>query len=556
MDNLPYSYHTFIFPFVWKTNSRMEISEFEAILEKDYWISCDWEKHAIKGDISMDDALSDYASFQYFNNSICDVVYGITDKQNYIIKNYSFMPKKLRNKALYIIKKGTDIFKLVINEIKISIYNTGVATISYETEYFPEDENMKIIENILKINNFGRRICHPFFSKNVNVFTLNADYLGIEFFDDNNQKVLIEDNFKKYCSELLVDSNVFSKKVKLTYIPNIVKGLIAYKSIKRISSIEGMPSDKNVITIQPVIDDRMFVCCLIRDKEYMVEIKKSNGSSEDFKYLYEKDIFKVPKLELQHHVCKLYSLIFVDEGDPTCQDRNMFLKLLNKHLYTRWIEYGTIHGITQNSFMCITGEGIDLKESVINPFLTMYVKMATLSLAQRASIISFQKQAESISRGVEKRGIIKSRKVNLILELQERYVAFKNQLLFYEVTSQEQGIELYSKLREFLFIKEQSEQLESQISSLNNIANYHQNLKTNIFVLMLTIVTIIIPLLAIIIEALRADGEYSSFLGRSDSFRGWDFFYSEPLFTVIIVGVILSMVFLIIMYILHNKKST
>lgn len=224
----------------------------------------------------------------------------------------------------------------------------------------------------------------------------------------------------------------------------------------------------------------MFVACIIRDAGFVAEIKGNSG------YDYKSDFEKAKEL---------YALSFIDVGDSTCQNKDMIKDLLNKHVYDRWIEYGTIHAITHHSFICVTGNEDFLKDTVINPFLTQYIEMAIISIVQRASMIKFSKQASEISTKYKKS---KNKIIKKIISLQEDYTAFKNQLLLFELTPQEQGIEIYEMLKDSLYISRESDGIESQIQNLYEVANVRQQNKFNNIALIISIVATVLTVLSLI----------------------------------------------------------
>ena len=156
--------------------------------------------------------------------------------------------------------------------------------------------------------------------------------------------------------------------------------------------------------------------------------------------------------------------------------------LFEQHLNTRWSDSGTLFGITHHSFFCLTSELSDVDAAVVNPFLTEYIQMMVLALAQRASIISLEQQAAEITKDIEKPGkSISGEKLKKLLDLQEAYVAFQNQLLFFEVTPQEQGVELYETMLSSLYIDREKEQLESHMHDLYEVANENQGNTFNLW---------------------------------------------------------------------------
>ena len=96
---------------------------------------------------------------------------------------------------------------------------------------------------------------------------------------------------------------------------------------------------------------------------------------------------------------------------------------------------------------------------IIRPFLTQYVEIAILALVQRASILRFQRQSG---------GDLSNKQIQ---ELQKKYVDYRNQLHFFEVSSQEQGIELYELIRKQLYIEKEIESLEKNLEILYEKSN-------------------------------------------------------------------------------------
>ena len=74
-------------------------------------------------------------------------------------------------------------------------------------------------------------------------------------------------------------------------------------------------------------------------------------------------------------------------------------------------------------------------------------------------------------KGVEKKGPISYRKTKKLINLQEQYITFKNQLLILEASCQEQGIEIYRKLQQQLLVAEEQEILDEQLESLYEVTN-------------------------------------------------------------------------------------
>ena len=87
---------------------------------------------------------------------------------------------------------------------------------------------------------------------------------------------------------------------------------------------------------------------------------------------------------------------------------------------------------------------IKLIRMIINTFLELYTELACLVLLQRSSILQFQLFATCLTEGLEKsKNKLTQKRINQLLTLQERYIAFQNQLLLFEVSPQEQAVDLY-----------------------------------------------------------------------------------------------------------------
>ena len=98
------------------------------------------------------------------------------------------------------------------------------------------------------------------------------------------------------------------------------------------------------------------------------------------------------------------------------------------------------------------------------PFLTEYIEMIFLAIAQRASLLVFERLISDSAQGKQK-----------IIDVQQKYIQFQSQLLLQEITPEQQGIELYDELLESLFIEKESAQIENQIAALFDRKNYEND---------------------------------------------------------------------------------
>ena len=123
--NKIYSYHTFYFPFVWNMKS-IEYEEYVKSFSSTLW-KCTNDN--ITGTISSDDEPDidlekKYRKYHYFSRSAREIVGGMDGN---FVTNLSYDPKNVHNKAKYIIETKGKTYELLLNAIRLKIYNTGIA---------------------------------------------------------------------------------------------------------------------------------------------------------------------------------------------------------------------------------------------------------------------------------------------------------------------------------------------------------------------------------------------------------------------------------------------
>ena len=233
------------------------------------------------------------------------------------------------------------------------------------------------------------------------------------------------------------------------------------------------------VTLKPVLDDRMFTVCLYRCSDYL-PLKKTfslnlrNSTSAAWREQYGNvDTYRYLEPELYRDEAKmLYKFIFLEDS-ITCYDIHMLKDKLQEHVLGRWIELGTIHAATEYSLVCVTGEDESLVKSVINPFLTIYVDMVKLALAQRTIITNIEYKGQQISNSINTQvdSYQESESVlNDVEEVWQKYISFENQIYLPEVTFQEQGVEIYDILKRSMRIKELNDYVKEGLINLHNIA--------------------------------------------------------------------------------------
>ena len=243
----------------------------------------------------------------------------------------------------YYIKKGNKKYVLPIASIELHVYDYGIGILFFEVWNEKYD-----IDDIKQINDYGRRVSLPYLAKEK---LLCADMLGIVIDGEVIQKTDFQDLAIKCIDKKLKDPNMALKQAG--FLEDLLNCNLDH-------------SGENNIPVISHTDDRMFVCSLIRDTRLSAMIEGG-----------------MKKEEL------LYSILFIDPEDATCQNADMRKKLLEDAVYPRWSDYGTIYGATAYSLCCITSDVAFINESVVRPFLVEYSYLVSLVLAQRIGIISF-----------------------------------------------------------------------------------------------------------------------------------------------------------------------
>lgn len=394
-----YSYHTFMLPFTFK-------GKFDS---KQNWEYKNFELQEQR----------DFNEFVYFYKHVQDAIFNThNENENSISKYYEYE----KQKGHYTIncKKGE--FTLALDGISLRIFNTNVAilALNLKNTKYPE------LESVLAINDFGRRI-YP-------------QFLGQHYTKDTKQAIL-------------ANSIVLSLDGKEPIIENFeyfdnAQNLKNLKEIKLLPSFITKLIEKNFIMsdVRPIIDDRMFVLSQYHNDALIEQLKVYKECGE---YEYETNDF-------------WYQYLFVDGDDKTCQSRHMSKKLISDSTYDRWIEWGTLFGISRYSFVALTGSWFG-KNRLLPHMQTMYFQMFTLLLAYRATIIKFSDDIQNATdETTDKKKAITQETQNIY----KNYLNFLNKLFFKEVTAQDQGIELYNKAMKIMEIDKYINDLDNEINEL------------------------------------------------------------------------------------------
>lgn len=434
-----YSYHIFYFPFKWELRGDdnklfTEQTDLERIPlnTHSFWERMQYDPK--KSDSSVDATLIQerselFGELQYYFDFVHPVLYDTVGKKNPIIFHFERKEPKSENVEYHITVRDKENqtdreYTLQVEAINLNLYSTGVGILSFYLAN--RDENQKDELSVRDINQFGRRIMPPhsgefeadqrgMLAKSIVITGLEGDaHRYLDFFD-----------YK------VVDAGLGSRGLSNVWEPAIFIDSL----IKDLSS---------EMEVTPVIDDRMLVNCWYGSDELSEEIKNNEGFvSSDFWYQY----------------------VFVDDkNNMTCQNEKMKEELLKKSTYGRWLNQGTLYGISRYSLLALTDRSGFATNILSMHMRTIYSRMFELIIIQRASVLRFSSEVTKVS--CLSKGS-RSQLAERISSLYKEYIRFVNQVYFRSVTAQDQGIEMYNMMMEQFLLSEKIKDLDDEIGELN-----------------------------------------------------------------------------------------
>jgi len=471
-----YSYHVFLFPFQWhfvgKEMKHKTLEQRTCLKEIiDLFSDTKWVKHPY----STDNVLN-YNEYNYFYSMVRDVLFDKGDQKpdKAIISNFFYdIPPDIHTYNFKVCidpdNKIVKSYSLLIDSIILHLYSTGVGVLSFHLNN--RNPNQKEPDDILNINQAGRRLYPPFFGIDKNLIG-TQDQFGCKDFNNGldivqQKELAVElsvmsdshyEDFRQYRNQENFKTNPFQ-------IPRHIGFL--FNGIPITVDKADFHAESRKVYINPLLDDRMFVLCWYGNDKVSNDLIKNLNDDWWYKYMFN------------------------DQKWATCQNREMKDKLVKKHTYTRWSDYGTFYGVNRYSFVCLTGTLEHLRKPFVNAaFLvnhmqTMYYKLCELCLVQRACIIRFSDEVTGISAMKDNKKISLTERIG---NLYKQYMRFVNRIYFREVTAQEQGIELYNMLQRHMQIERNVKDLDTEIKELHSYISLIQDQKQSRNIEILTII--------------------------------------------------------------------
>lgn len=430
-----YSYHIFYFPFKWAKKDVTEgtmtqLTDFSQIrfLNNGKWVrpavaesqENDGNK-TDKNNVSLDAQVL-YNEKNYYFRFVHDVLYDSGDGNDNLVMHFERKEPQEKDVRYLIKVSGREKpYSLKVDAININLYKTGVGLMSFYLRN--DDESQCDTRDILNINQYGRRILPPFWSEvNAEKRQELSEYLEISGLDTEISK----EDFKSY--------TVDEPWTATSMLDSLLKDLT------------------DNLTLTPVIDDRMFVISLYKNDD-MSRLS-----------LRAADAYCNPSSPFSEF---WYKYLFVDTGWPTCQNDEMMRDLLRSHTYLRWQKWNSLYGVSRYSFVYLTNSGVP--SYLVDYFMTTYARMMEIALVQRASVLCFSNEVTTLT----KRGDWTLEKLSEHVDsLNEEYIRFINRMYFNELTSQDQGVELYGMIRQNLDIDSYVEELKDEIEKLHDTISF------------------------------------------------------------------------------------
>jgi len=376
----------------------------------------------------------DYNEYVYFHDFARDTLFNSRAFEKNAT-SYYFNKNVTEDDIFKIVVRNDKEYTLNLTGISLRIFDTGVGVLSIELEN--RQESQKELVDILKINEFGRRVYPQFLGKK-------------SPWTEKTKESFLADSL-----EMTIDSQTFNENFYYNEIPKDIKIAQYILDILGKNTFTTQWNDIGKNVIQPSIDDRMFTLCWYGNDTLSKTLKNYHYRTDENWYKY----------------------VFIDGKNTTVQSPQMQKKLIKKATYDRWMGYGTLYGISRYSFVCLSNTLPTLEkneaEFITDHMGTMYYQMFTLLLAQRASILRFSDEVTSLS------DIDESTLENQISNLYKNYIRFVNKLYFREITPQDQGLEIYNQAREILRIDSDIKDLDNEIDELHRYASMlEENLRT------------------------------------------------------------------------------
>lgn len=374
------------------------------------------------------DYASNFSEQGYFYDFTSSAMIDDPDSLNNVLATYQLPIFSGASYTININKEGVKhSYCLDLEKIELNVYDEKAAILSFHVA----NEKYNQFQDILYINDYGRRIYPQFLSNGENGFvdlqqTKNA-FLADSIVLYLGDYRIYEENFEAYSTN----------RVPPFILPTYIKQLLPSK----------------MQNCRWLLDDRMYLVSILCNNECANKWGNYSYALSDI----EKETSRYSDW---------YQYVFVDNAGPTCVNSRMFAELLSNSTYTRWSNYGTLFGVTRYSFVSLTTDFGFNQLNILRQIKTMYYRMASLVLAQRALSLYYSREISEISKDLDEKKLTNKELCKRVNVLNRDYLRFVNNIYFREVTPQDQGIELYNMMQQQMNIQRDEEGLSTEVEQL------------------------------------------------------------------------------------------
>lgn len=231
---------------------------------------------------------------------------------------------------------------------------------------------------------------------------------------------------------------------KEPYLSNLIRKLLNPLELEGWNDPGDDPPDKNAVYYEPFTDDRMFMVSYCINPE-LSEVLKTRCCGQ---YDYETSSL-------------WYSYMFADSSSSGLANNSMKQELIRNSSYARFIDKGTLFGMTRYSFVALSN---GVFKPLQDHMKSMYYQMALIVLFQRAMLWKFSQDVKEATRELEF-----DKQIKKAVRLNSNFVEFTNRYWHSEVTPQEQGIEIYNQWTKLLEHDRLYDDVHAEIEGLATI---------------------------------------------------------------------------------------
>ncbi|MDR2896882.1 MAG: hypothetical protein LBV30_09595 [Propionibacteriaceae bacterium] len=532
----PWSYHTFILPFVAQVPQRddsgrlisypavfISADDLEAAkpterrrrpvvrpadkpdqfhkipLNSNHWVSTSWlddqppawltgnmgrpemtaaAAHRLQRFEAGDDLFDAYNSFQFFTDAARDLVFGrkpTGDPQ--LVRQFELLPDGRPLADCHYLIDWTEQtppgrvgpprhfhYDLDLTRVRLLTYNTKVSILVLETQYSGDEHSL---DDIRRINEYGRRICYPYLHRGL-VRTLGdqqrhghprvADSISITGLTSEADPIRSDFIFQ-------TRSGDWTGYLEFQYVMEPIKSLLSHWTFGYVATSStqqalNRPRGSRGFVVAPVMDSRMFTCCLYRNDAIAEAASAYDPDSGDYAICSARP-------EDDDIANAFYAYAFVDTGRPTIQNRSLRASIMRDCVYQRWADDGVLHVVTDRSYMVlIKASPPSMEFAVIRPFRTFYTDMVLLAIAQKASIMQMTARAADLADRFDQVGATSETDSSDIARLEQGNALMQNQVILTEVTTTSMGFELFAMMRQSQSLDTANAELIEQLEYL------------------------------------------------------------------------------------------